>query len=134
MIEATDTVQAQNDFIAAITALNKARSALDLAQIHDKRAKDLFEGKAVPLKEYQQSQADLVQAQNDMRSAETALEAARNRLRILGRSDEAITAFQEKRQHQSGYAHLLRRSPARSCSARSARANMSAPAPAIRCS
>ena len=33
VIEATDTVQAQNDFIAAMTGLNKAKSALDLAQI-----------------------------------------------------------------------------------------------------
>jgi cobalt-zinc-cadmium efflux system membrane fusion protein len=96
VIEAADTVGAQNDFVAAITALNKAKSQLDLAQIQDKRAKDLFEGKAVPLKDYQQSQATLLQAQNDQRTAETALEAARNRLRILGLSEEAITAFQEK--------------------------------------
>src|SRR5580692_2588525 len=43
VIEAADTVQAQNDFVTAFTALNKARSALDLAQIQDTRAKDLFE-------------------------------------------------------------------------------------------
>src|SRR5689334_23595534 len=79
VIEAADTVQAQNDFIAAMTALNKARSALDLAQIQDRRAKDLFEGKAVPLKDYQQTQATLIQAQNDLRSSQTALEAARNK-------------------------------------------------------
>jgi cobalt-zinc-cadmium efflux system membrane fusion protein len=97
VIEAADTVQGQNDFVAAMTALNKARSALDLAQIQDTRAKDLFEGKAVPLKDYQQSQATLIQAQNDLRSSQTALEAARNKLRILGFSDEAISAFQEKR-------------------------------------
>ncbi|MEH2483773.1 cobalt-zinc-cadmium efflux system membrane fusion protein [Nitrobacteraceae bacterium AZCC 2146] len=98
VIEAADTVQAQNDFVTAATALNKAKSQLELAQIQDRRAKDLFEGKAVPLKDYQQSQATLIQAQNDLRSAETALEAARNRLRILGLTDEAITAFQEKGQ------------------------------------
>ncbi len=96
VIEAADNVQAQNDFIAAMTASNKARSALDLAQLQDKRAKDLFEGKAVPLKDYQQSQATLIQAQNDLRSAQTALEAARNKLRILGLTDDAIAAFQEK--------------------------------------
>ncbi|MFZ2160151.1 MAG: efflux RND transporter periplasmic adaptor subunit, partial [Bradyrhizobium sp.] len=96
VIEAADNVQAQNDFIAAMTALNKAKSALDLAQLQDKRARDLFEGKAVPLKDYQQSQATLIQAQNDLRSTQTALEAARNKLRILGLSDEAIAAFQEK--------------------------------------
>jgi len=96
VIEAADTVQAQNDFITAATGLNKARSALDLAQLQHKRAKDLFEGKAVPLKDFQQADATLIQAQNDLRSTETALEAARNKLRILGLTDDAISAFQEK--------------------------------------
>jgi membrane fusion protein, heavy metal efflux system len=96
VIEAADNVQAQNDFIAAMTGLNKAKSALDLAQIQDKRAKDLFEGKAVPLKDYQQTQATLIQAQNDQRSAETALEAARNKLRILGFTDDDIVTFRQK--------------------------------------
>jgi membrane fusion protein, heavy metal efflux system len=96
VIEAADNVQAQNDFITAMTALNKAKSALDLAQLQNKRAQDLFEGKAVPLKDYQQSQATLIQAQNDLRSTQTALEAARNKLRILGLTDEAIASFQEK--------------------------------------
>ena len=96
VIEAADTVQAQNDFIAAMTGLNKARSALDLAQLQHKRAKDLFEGRAVPLKDYQQAEANLIQAQNDLRSTQTALEAARNKLRILGFTDEAISTFQDK--------------------------------------
>jgi cobalt-zinc-cadmium efflux system membrane fusion protein len=96
VIEAADNVQAQNDFIAAMTASNKARSALDLAQLQETRARDLFEGKAVPLKDFQQAQATLIQAQNDLRSSQTALEAARNKLRILGLSDEAISAFMEK--------------------------------------
>src|SRR5438105_2121321 len=96
VIEAADTVQAQNDFIAAMTASNKARSALDLAQLQETRAKDLFEGKAVPLKDYQQAQATLIQAQNDLRSSQTALEAARNKLRILGLTEEAISSFQEQ--------------------------------------
>src|SRR5437667_11777702 len=77
VIEAADTVQAQNDFITAATGLNKARSALDLAQLQHKRAKDLFEGKAVPLKDFQQAEATLIHAQNDLRSTQTALEAAR---------------------------------------------------------
>jgi membrane fusion protein, heavy metal efflux system len=96
VIEAADTVQAQNDFVAAMTGLNKAQSAVDLAQLQDTRAKDLFEGKAVPLKDYQQSQATLLQAQNDLRSAQTALEAAHNKLRILGLTEDAIAAFQQK--------------------------------------
>lgn len=96
VIEAADTVSAQNDFITAINGLNKAKSALDLAQLQDTRAKDLFQGKAVPQKDYEQAQATFVQAQSDMRSAQTALEAARNKLKILGFSDQAIKVFQEK--------------------------------------
>jgi membrane fusion protein, heavy metal efflux system len=98
IVEAADTVQGLNDFIAALSALNSARSKLNLAQIVEKRANDLYLGKAVPLKDWQQSQNDLTTAQNDVRSAETALEAAHNRLRILGRSEEQITSFQETRQ------------------------------------
>jgi cobalt-zinc-cadmium efflux system membrane fusion protein len=96
VIEAADTVQAQNDYIAAMTGMNKAQSAVDLAQIQDKRAKDLFEGKAVPLKDYQQSQATLLQAQNDLRSAQTALEASRNKLQILGFTEEDVATFRQK--------------------------------------
>jgi cobalt-zinc-cadmium efflux system membrane fusion protein len=98
IIEATDTVQALNDFVAALNALNTARSKLNLAQIVEKRQDDLYSGKAVPLKDWQQAQADLTAAQNDVRTAETAVEAAHNRLRILGRSEEQITTFQRTRQ------------------------------------
>jgi cobalt-zinc-cadmium efflux system membrane fusion protein len=98
IVEATDTVQALNDFVTALNALNTARSKLNLAQIVEKRQDDLYAGKAVPLKDWQQAQADLTTAQNDMRSAETAVEAARNRLRILGRSEEQISTFQKTRQ------------------------------------
>src|SRR6202030_4661401 len=98
IVEATDTVQALNDFITALSASNTARSKLKLAEIVEKRQDDLYAGKAVPLKDWQQAQADLNAAQNDMRAAETAVEATHNRLRILGRSEEQISAFQQTRQ------------------------------------
>ena len=98
VVEATDTVQALNDFVAALGALNTARSKLNLAEIVEKRANDLYAGKAVPLKDWQQAQADLTGAQNDQRSAETAVEAAHNRLRILGRSEDQIATFRQTRQ------------------------------------
>jgi cobalt-zinc-cadmium efflux system membrane fusion protein len=95
-VQATDMVQAQNDFIAAATGLNKARSALNLAQIVDRRQRLLYEGKAVPLKEVQNARAALDAAENDVRSAEVALEAARNRLRILSKTEQEIDDFQQK--------------------------------------
>jgi cobalt-zinc-cadmium efflux system membrane fusion protein len=95
-VEAADTVQAQNDYITAMTAMNKAKSALSLAEIQNKRASDLFEGKAVPLKDYQQAQANLIQAQNDLRSSQTALEASVNKLKILGLNEQDIDNFRQK--------------------------------------
>jgi membrane fusion protein, heavy metal efflux system len=98
VIEATDTVQALNDFITALSTMNSAKSKLNLAEINERRQNDLYLGKAVPLKDWQNAQNDLNNAQNDMRAAETALEATHNRLRILGRSEEQIAAFEKTRQ------------------------------------
>ena len=95
-IDSPEVVQPQNDFIAALSAMNKARSQLDLARIVEKRFKDLYEGKAAALKEYQQAQGQLVGAQNDMRSAEMSLEAARVRLGIVGFTDDEVAALKEK--------------------------------------
>jgi cobalt-zinc-cadmium efflux system membrane fusion protein len=93
-IEAADMVQAQNDFLAALAGLNKARSQVAIAEIIDKQNRTLYEGKAGPLRDYQTAEASLTQARSDQRTAETALEAARNRLTILGKTDAEITAFQ----------------------------------------
>jgi cobalt-zinc-cadmium efflux system membrane fusion protein len=95
IIEAADSVQAQNDFITALAGVNKARSQLNLTQTVERRLHSLYEGKATALKDWQQAQADLTAAENDLRTAETALEATRNRLRILGKADAEIDDFQK---------------------------------------
>src|SRR5690348_13736882 len=51
VLEATDTVQGLNDFVTALSTLDTARSKLGLAQIVEKRQNDLYQGKAVPLKD-----------------------------------------------------------------------------------
>lgn len=94
VLEANETVQAQNDFIVASTLANKAKSRVDLAEIVERRLRNLFEMKAVALRELQQVQADLTVAQNDLQGAKTVLEAARNRLRIVGKTDSEIEALQ----------------------------------------
>lgn len=95
-IEAADMVQAQNDFLAAVAAIAKARSRLAHTEILERQNRTLHESRAGPLRDWQQAQADLVQARSDLRSAEIALEAARNRLGILGKTDQEITVFQDK--------------------------------------
>ena len=130
-IDSPEVVRPQNDFIAIVTARNKSRSQLDLAQIVEKRLKDLYEGKAAPLKEWQQAEAQLVGAQNDMRSAEIAVEAAQARLRIVGLADEEIAAL-GKRHHQAFDVDFSLQSTAPSSPARSGWANMCATTTATR--
>ena len=95
-IEAADMVQAQNDFLAARAGLNKARSQVAIAEIIEKQNRTLYESKAGTLRDFQTAEASLVQARSDLRTAESALEAARNRLVILGKTDAEIVAFQDQ--------------------------------------
>jgi membrane fusion protein, heavy metal efflux system len=95
VIEATDTVQSLNDLMTAASAKNKAVSQLDLVQTILKRNRDLYEARAVPLRDLQKAENDLISAQNDIRASEAALAAAHNRVLLLGRTDAEIAAFQE---------------------------------------
>ena len=94
-IEASDMVNAQNSFLAAVGGLNKAKSAVAIAEIIEKQNRTLYESKAGPLRDYQTAQATLVQTRSDQRNAEAALEASRNQLAILGKTEDEIDAFQE---------------------------------------
>jgi cobalt-zinc-cadmium efflux system membrane fusion protein len=93
-VEATEIVQANNDLVAALAALATARSTLNLAQMTERRQHALYLSNGAALKDWQQSQADLVTAQSNLRSGEIALAAVRNRLRILGKSEAEITALE----------------------------------------
>ena len=74
--------------------MKTARSQLSQAEINEKRAHELYLAKGGALKDWQQSQTDLAAAQNAVRSADIALAAVRNRLRILGKSDKEIAALE----------------------------------------
>ena len=95
-IDSPEQFAQQNDFIAAQAAKRKAGSQQhNLAQILEQRVRGLHEGKAAPSKDLQQAEAQLAGAENDLRSADTAFEAARVRLRILGRTDEEILKLEQ---------------------------------------
>lgn len=97
-IEASEFVQAQNDLLSGAAALRKARSQLNLAEINEKRQHELYDAKAGALKDWEQARTELAGAQSDFRSAGTALAAVRNRLRILGKSDDEIAALETARE------------------------------------
>jgi len=94
-VEATEFVQGQNDLISAAAAVNTARSQVAMAQTNEQRKHALYEAKAGALQDWQQSQTELITAQNNLRSAQTTLALVRNRLRILGMTDAEIDALED---------------------------------------
>ncbi len=95
VIAAADSVDAQKDFVVALTSRNKAVSQVNLAQIVERRMSNLAKDKAASQREWQEAQANLTAAENDSRSAEIALQAARNRLRLVGKTDAEIEGFEK---------------------------------------
>lgn len=93
-VDATEFVQGQNDLITAAGTFNTAITQLRLAQKTENRQHELLLAKAGAEKDWLQSQSDLNAVQNTMRSAEIALSAGRNRLRILGKTDAEISALE----------------------------------------
>lgn len=95
VIEATDAVQSLNDLMTATSAKNKATSQLELSETVLKRNRDLYEAKAVPLRDLQKAENDYISAQNDIRASEAALQAAQNRVLLLGRTEQDIAKFKQ---------------------------------------
>jgi cobalt-zinc-cadmium efflux system membrane fusion protein len=93
-VDASEFVQGQNDLVSAESALATARAQFILAQTNEKRQHELYDSKGTALKDWQQAQVDLATAEGNFRSAEIALAAVRNRLRILGKSDAEINAIE----------------------------------------
>ena len=96
-IEASEFVQAQNDLVAA-------HAQLKLAEAAEARQHELYKISGAALKDWQQSQADLINAQ-------TALGAVRGRLRILGQSDAQIGALEKRPQGSPVTAETVVSSP-----------------------
>jgi cobalt-zinc-cadmium efflux system membrane fusion protein len=92
-VAASEIVQAQSDLLTAADARATAQAQLKLAEANEIRQKGLVEAKSGALKDLLQAQSDLVAAQNNLKSAEAALTAVRDRLRVLGQSDADITAM-----------------------------------------
>ncbi|MBV8585549.1 MAG: efflux RND transporter periplasmic adaptor subunit, partial [Verrucomicrobia bacterium] len=95
-LQASEFVQAQNDLVAALGTSTTAQAQLNLARTTEKRQHDLYDAKGGALKDWQQSQVDLANAEAGLKSAQIALAAVRGRLRILGQSDEEIAALEKE--------------------------------------
>lgn len=92
-LQASEFVQGQSDLLAAQSGLSAARAQLSLAEATERRKHALFDAKAGSLQDWDQSRSDLTAAQSAERTATAALAAVRNRLAILGKSEEEIDAL-----------------------------------------
>ena len=97
-IETTDLAGAANDLLSALDASNKARSTLEQAQREERRQNSLFSARAASQRDVEQARVAATNAADDLRSAEATLAAARDKLRVLGRSQDQIRRIEATRQ------------------------------------
>ena len=89
-VQASELVQGSNDLIAAMSTDRTNKSLLALAVGTEERQHALYLAQGGALKDWQQSQSDLENARGAFNTAEVGLGSARNRLRILGRTEREI--------------------------------------------
>jgi cobalt-zinc-cadmium efflux system membrane fusion protein len=110
-IEASEFVQGQNDLIAALATLKTAQAQFSFAQANEQRQEQLYEAKGGSFKDWRQSQVDLANAEGGLRTAQIALGAVRNRLRILGMSEQEVAAFEAAPEGQQMNGEAIVRAP-----------------------
>jgi membrane fusion protein, heavy metal efflux system len=94
-VQAAEFAQGQSDLISAVAALRTAKAQLALTEANEKRQHELFLAHAAAQKDWQQSEVDLANAQGGLSSAQIGLAAVRNRLRILGKTEQEIDAVEQ---------------------------------------
>ncbi len=96
-VETTDLAGAANDLLSAVDAANKARVTLDQALREERRQGSLFAARAASQRDVEQARAAARSAEADQKSAQATLDAARDKLRVLGRPAEEITRIEQTR-------------------------------------
>ncbi len=96
-IETTDLSTAAGELLSAGDAAHKARAALDQARREETRQNNLFAARATSQRDVEMARVAVTAAQADLRSAEASLAAARDRLRVLGRTPGQIRQIEETR-------------------------------------
>jgi membrane fusion protein, heavy metal efflux system len=97
-IDSPEVLQAHTDLIAAIQAAAKSKAQLTLAQRALDRQSGLFTDHATSQRELEQARNDLAAAESDVKTADSVVAGARNRLRVvMGRSDADIEKVERDR-------------------------------------
>jgi cobalt-zinc-cadmium efflux system membrane fusion protein len=96
-IETTDLAGATNDLLSALDGSNKASSTLEQALREERRQTSLFGARAASQRDVEQARVAAANAAADLRSAEAQLASARDKLRVLGRSQDLIRRIEATR-------------------------------------
>jgi cobalt-zinc-cadmium efflux system membrane fusion protein len=97
-IDTPDIVAAESDLLTGKAALAKAAATLRQAERTRDRLTRLVAGEAAPVKDLEQATTDAQNAGNDVRAAETAADAAEQRLTVFGKGPEEIQRIVTTRQ------------------------------------
>ncbi|MBK1659050.1 efflux RND transporter periplasmic adaptor subunit, partial [Paracraurococcus ruber] len=96
-LETTDLAGAANDLLAAVDGASKAKATLDQAKREEARQASLYGARAASLRDVEQARTNAATAAEDLRSAQASLMAARDKLRVLGRSPEQVATIEQTR-------------------------------------
>jgi membrane fusion protein, heavy metal efflux system len=97
-IDSPEVLQAHTDFIAAVQGAAKSKAQLALAQRALDRQSGLFTDHATSQRELEQARNDFAAAESDVKTADSVVAGARNRLRVLmGRSDADLEKVERDR-------------------------------------
>lgn len=97
-IDSPEVVQAQTDLIAALQGVEKAKAQLVLAKSVLDRQVNLLSGRATAQREVDQARNEHAAAESDFATAQGALTAARNRLRVIvGRDQKEVERVERER-------------------------------------
>lgn len=89
-IRTSDIVDARNSLFSAEAQRANAAAQLAIAQKNAERAEQIYRTAGGALKDYQQAQTDLVNAQTQLRVADSAAAAARDKLVVFGKTPGEI--------------------------------------------
>lgn len=93
-IASPEFVDARNALVTAASQQATAAAQLRIAQDNARRQQAIYQTAGGALKDYRQAQSDLVTAQSTARGADSAVDAARARLALLGKSGAQVSQLQ----------------------------------------
>ncbi|HZU65011.1 MAG TPA: efflux RND transporter periplasmic adaptor subunit, partial [Novosphingobium sp.] len=110
-IRTGDVVDARNALIAAQAQRSAAQAQAKLAAANLARAEQVYKTAGGALKDYQQAQSDALATQSALRSAESALGAARDKLMVFGKSGAEVSRLEAARDPAGLRAETVFRAP-----------------------